>query len=89
MDRFDPLPAQAEPELLDVDVHGIPAFGDEPAHLHLDVRFLLVAGPDQTLRVSDESHELRWVERAGLAAFVDEESQLRMERHARRMTGSG
>jgi 8-oxo-dGTP pyrophosphatase MutT (NUDIX family) len=32
----------AAPRPLDVDVHRIPARGDEPEHLHLDVRFLLV-----------------------------------------------
>jgi len=30
--------------LLDVDVHEIPARPDEPAHLHLDLRFAFVAG---------------------------------------------
>ena len=30
--------------ILDLDVHAIPAFGDEPAHSHFDVRFLLTAG---------------------------------------------
>ena len=27
--------------ILDLDVHAIPAFGDEPAHVHYDVRYLL------------------------------------------------
>jgi 8-oxo-dGTP pyrophosphatase MutT (NUDIX family) len=30
------------PRPFDVDIHRIPARGDEPEHLHLDVRFLLV-----------------------------------------------
>jgi 8-oxo-dGTP pyrophosphatase MutT (NUDIX family) len=30
--------------ILDLDVHAIPAFGGEPAHVHYDVRFLLTAG---------------------------------------------
>lgn len=30
------------PRPFDVDIHPIPARGDEPAHVHLDVRFLLV-----------------------------------------------
>ena len=67
----------------DVDVHPIPAHGDEPAHLHHDIRYLLVAGPGQTRRVSDESHALRWVERARLGELVGEESMLRMDRRAR------
>jgi 8-oxo-dGTP pyrophosphatase MutT (NUDIX family) len=29
--------------ILDLDVHAIPAFGDEPAHSHYDVRYLLTA----------------------------------------------
>ena len=29
--------------ILDLDVHAIPAHGSEPAHLHFDVRHLLVA----------------------------------------------
>jgi 8-oxo-dGTP pyrophosphatase MutT (NUDIX family) len=45
---------------LDLDVHRIPPHGDEPAHFHYDVRFLLIAHPDQPLRVSPESKALRW-----------------------------
>jgi 8-oxo-dGTP pyrophosphatase MutT (NUDIX family) len=43
-----------------LDIHEIPARGGFPAHLHLDIRFLVVAEGDLTL--SDESHEVRWVE---------------------------
>jgi len=77
------LPESDDPLPLDLDVHPIPARGDEPAHLHLDVRFLLVAGAGQELRVSEESKELRWFSRAGLFDWIDEESLLRMERRAR------
>ncbi|HEX9147859.1 MAG TPA: NUDIX hydrolase [Thermoanaerobaculia bacterium] len=30
--------------IFDLDVHAIPAFGDDPAHFHYDVRFLLTVG---------------------------------------------
>ena len=30
---------------VDLDIHGIPARGDEPEHLHLDVRFVVLAQP--------------------------------------------
>lgn len=30
---------------IDLDIHEIPARGDEPAHLHLDVRYLVLASP--------------------------------------------
>ena len=38
-------------------MHGIPARGREPAHLHFDVRFLVQAEHDR-FRVSDESRAL-------------------------------
>ena len=33
------------PEIFDIDIHGIPARGVEPAHWHYDCRFLLQAAP--------------------------------------------
>ena len=65
--------------IFDIDVHGIPARGREPAHLHFDVRFLVQAAHDR-FRVSDESHALAWVPAVGLGALTDEESVRRMAR---------
>jgi len=49
------------PRPLDVDVHLIPARGDEPAHHHLDLRYLVVAPDDATLRrLASEARDLRW-----------------------------
>jgi len=45
---------------LDVDIHTIPERADEPAHLHLDVRFQLRAPEGVRERISEESIELRW-----------------------------
>jgi len=82
LERFRFLPEAADPLPLDLDIHPIPAHGNEPAHLHLDVRFLLVAEPGQELRTSEESNALRWFERERLADWIDEESLLRLERRA-------
>jgi 8-oxo-dGTP pyrophosphatase MutT (NUDIX family) len=83
MSDFCPLPDEPDPVPLDVDVHVIPACGSEAAHAHFDVRFLLEAAAGQEPVASEESHALQWVERARLGEFIDEESQLRMERHTR------
>lgn len=49
------------PRPLDVDVHAIPARGDEPAHEHLDLRYLVIAPGDAAARHNpDESHALGW-----------------------------
>jgi hypothetical protein len=83
MQQFETLPTGADPVPLDLDVHRIPARPGEPAHLHYDVRFLLRALPGQRLRRSPESLDLGWFERTRLEEITREESQLRMERHAR------
>lgn len=46
---------------IDLDIHAIPARRDEPAHLHLDVRFLVVAPPGSSPAINHESFEARWV----------------------------
>jgi 8-oxo-dGTP pyrophosphatase MutT (NUDIX family) len=53
--------AALEPEavLAGADVHGIPARGHEPYHLHHDLLFRFRA-TDELLRVSEESHAVIW-----------------------------
>ena len=49
------------PRPLDVDVHDIPARGEEPAHPHLDLRYLVVAPPRAPLFPSSrEARVTRW-----------------------------
>ena len=66
------------PEIFDIDIHAIPARGDEPAHWHYDCRFLLQAAPGQEIVVSDESHALAWVPLAEVEQLSAEASLLRM-----------
>jgi 8-oxo-dGTP pyrophosphatase MutT (NUDIX family) len=49
------------PRPVDVDVHVIPARGGEPAHLHLDLRYVVIAPEDAALlRSPKETNALRW-----------------------------
>jgi len=48
------------PRPLDVDVHEIPARPGEPAHAHLDLRYLVVAGAGALTRAQEEAADLRW-----------------------------
>lgn len=81
--------AGAELVPLDLDVHPIPARGDEPRHDHWDVRFLLQAGPGQDLVVSAESRDLRWVPFGELENYTREESVLRLLRKTVAVRGRG
>jgi 8-oxo-dGTP pyrophosphatase MutT (NUDIX family) len=82
MRDFEFVP-HSEPSLIDVDVHRIPAFGSEPAHDHHDLRFALIAKPDQPIAVSDESHDVAWFELNRLDELISEESLLRLARKSR------
>ena len=52
--------------LFDVDVHTIPARGDEPMHFHYDLRFCF------TLRTGAAPITGRWIALTELAAFPEE-----------------
>lgn len=64
--------------IFDVDAHEIPARGDEPAHVHYDIRYLIEAPADAVLVLSDESHELAWVALEDVEKLNTDESVLRM-----------
>jgi 8-oxo-dGTP pyrophosphatase MutT (NUDIX family) len=52
--------AVASERPFDLDIHEIPAIGNEPPHRHYDVRYVLIAPEDVEFRTSPESHEVRW-----------------------------
>ena len=77
---FDIVPFSSD--IFDVDIHAIPeratAAAVEPAHVHYDVRFILVADDETPPKVSDESHDLRWLSLDEVPRLTQEESILRM-----------
>jgi 8-oxo-dGTP pyrophosphatase MutT (NUDIX family) len=67
--------------LLDLDVHRIPPFGNEPAHHHFDLRILFdVVGGDPV--AGDGTLDLRWVDAAGLGSLESDDSVARLVRKA-------
>lgn len=66
--------------IFDVDIHLIPARKDEPDHYHYDVRYALQVTGDEAYVVSEESHDLAWIEIDRLVEKTQEESMLRMAR---------
>ena len=64
--------------VFDMDIHLIPGRPSEPEHYHYDVRFLLRASGDETYAVSEESHDIAWVELDRLSEYTEEHSMHRM-----------
>jgi 8-oxo-dGTP pyrophosphatase MutT (NUDIX family) len=73
------------PRPLDVDVHQIPARPGEPAHEHLDLRYLVVASAGEPLRPgSGESERIRWFRWDDLARLDLDPGLARAFKKARR-----
>ena len=47
--------------MFDLDIHTIPARGDEPEHYHYDIRYLFTASPEEPLQQNRESKALAWL----------------------------
>jgi len=78
---------RVEPQLFDLDRHWIPERGDVPGHWHYDARYVVHAGEDETLVVSEESLDLAWREIAALADGADVDASL--QRMARKWLARG
>ena len=80
----------AAPRPLDVDVHDIPSRGDEPAHEHLDLRYLVVAPDGATgfAAAPAESRALRWVRWDELEGLGLDRGLRRALAKARRILGA-
>jgi 8-oxo-dGTP pyrophosphatase MutT (NUDIX family) len=50
-------------DVFDLDIHLIPLNSKDESHYHFDVRFLLHAYDNDTLKKNHESKELKWVEK--------------------------
>ena len=87
LEVVEPRDGQVSP--LDVDVHTIAEHGDVPEHLHYDIRYLLRASKEGPLKVSEESHDVRWFGWGEAGAILKEESLRRMAERARRLVAEG
>jgi 8-oxo-dGTP pyrophosphatase MutT (NUDIX family) len=65
-------------DVFDVDIHAIDAMGSDPAHEHIDVRFLVEIDDQLPVPGNDESHDVLWVPLAEVARFNNNRSTYRM-----------
>ncbi len=72
------------PGIFDIDVHRIPAWKNDAAHCHFDVRFLFVA-ESASFTKSDEVAGARWANLAEMASVTEDESVRRAARKAQRL----
>ncbi len=75
-------------DIFDIDIHAIPPVGSEPAHEHIDVRFLVEIDDFISIPGNDESHQVIWVPLDKVSAFNNNRSTYRMLEKTRRMRSS-
>jgi len=67
--------------IFDIDIHDIPARPGTPEHLHYDVRFIIVADPNEPLiRQVEESNDLQWIPLEKVGEYNPRESIVRFVR---------
>ena len=71
----------------DLDIHEIPARGNEPVHFHFDVRYVLSAPENAQFIVSQESRELRWFKMEEMLDLPLDEGMRRLIAKWRKLTG--
>lgn len=67
-------------EIFDIDIHQIPKRGLEGEHFHYDIRFAVINLGSEDYVVSEESHDLSWIDILNVSEVTQEESMLRMVR---------
>ena len=65
-------------DIFDLDIHIIPERKDFREHFHYDIRFLVSANEQDPIIVSEESHDVKWINLSALEDFTLERSVLRM-----------
>jgi 8-oxo-dGTP pyrophosphatase MutT (NUDIX family) len=72
-------------DIFDVDIHAIPAIGNDPPHEHIDVRFLVEIDDTLDIPGNSESHQVLWVPLNKVSHFNNNRSTYRMVEKTRRM----
>jgi len=67
-----------ESSVFDVDIHSIPAIGNEPQHYHIDIRFLVEIDDSLPVPGNDESHQVLWVSLYEVSRYNNNRSTYRM-----------
>lgn len=71
--------------IFDVDIHSIPAMGNNPRHQHIDIRFLVEIEDNIDIPGNDESHEVLWIDLSNFSRFNNNRSTYRMVEKTRQL----
>lgn len=66
--------------IFDIDVHKIPLYKTQKAHIHYDIRFLFELDDKIDFKISEESKNIKWILLNEIENYTKSESILRMKR---------
>ncbi len=61
---------------IDLDIHGIPGRGNEPAHDHYDIRYAFMTSTPDQATLSEESTGMQWLSGSRLTEWMKIESSI-------------
>ncbi len=67
-------------DIFDVDIHAIPPMANDPAHQHIDIRFVIEIDDRLAVPGNDESHQVLWVPLHQVSRFNNNRSTWRRMR---------
>lgn len=67
-------------QIFDIDIHLIPKHGEVEEHYHYDISFAFQVVDTEEYVVSEESHDLAWVDTTKVSEYSSSESMLRLAR---------
>lgn len=74
--------------IFDVDIHTIPPQGTDPAHEHIDIRFLIEINDQLPVPGNDESHDILWIDLQSVSRYNRNRSTYRMLEKTRALRNS-
>lgn len=75
------------PQIFDLDIHVIPERAEFPEHFHYDIRYLFQANIEESISISAESHDIKWISNEEIPHKTKNNvSMLRMAQKVSQMT---
>jgi len=68
---------QIVPNIFDIDIHPIPAKGNEPLHQHFDIRYLVIANEWELPKKMENIHT-EWINLSAIDTYSESQSVLRL-----------
>lgn len=65
-------------QIFDIDIHEIPKHKNIQSHYHYDIRYIFEADMSEQIIISEESHDVKWIDFKEIESYSTDDSVIRM-----------